>query len=58
MDHPFLPVERLPSKVFFGVMRHVSVHLLSVSDSRRRICEAAMTFGARVLGSVGARKES
>jgi hypothetical protein len=57
LDHPFLPVEHLPSKVFFSVIWHVSVHLLSVSDSRRSFGEAATTFGAGVLGSIGTSKE-
>jgi hypothetical protein len=56
----FLPLERLSSTVFVGVMRFVSVILLSVSEPCRGIAEELSTIRlwARVLRSTGTAKDS
>jgi len=53
-----LPLERLSSKVFVGVMRFVSMIILSVSDPCRGIAEELSTFWTRVLRSTGTAKDS
>ncbi len=53
-----LPLERLSSKVFVGVMRFVSVIILSVSDPCRGIAEELSTLWTRVLRSTGTAKDS
>lgn len=54
----FLPLERLSSKVFVGVMRFVSMIILSVSDPCRGIAKELSTLWARVLRSTGTAKDS